>query len=159
MHNLHSLKRRLSDRKGFTLLELLIVLLIIGILIAIGLYKYQSVVDAARAQGVKAEVRAAFLNEQGKVSTTGEVVVGAIGDGITTATPTLPATNAQVSSTKGTVSLGGVVAGGWAVAEKDSTGKVFCMGDNGNGVTSGSTFTAAAATTTPVAPATGTCAA
>ncbi len=52
--------------RAFTLLELLIVLLIVGILIAIGLYKYQSVVEAARASQTKAAVRAVFINAVSK---------------------------------------------------------------------------------------------
>ncbi len=54
-----------NKRRAFTLLELLIVLFIIGILIAIGLYKYQSIINAASETDARTAVRAALINAEG----------------------------------------------------------------------------------------------
>ncbi len=61
---------RLS-RRAFTLIEVLIVLLIIGILIAIGLYKYQSVVESTYDKDAQSALRASVVNAE-SVRTTGD---------------------------------------------------------------------------------------
>ncbi len=61
-----------NKRRAFTLLELLIVLLIIGILIALGLYKYQSVVNGAGETDARTAVRAALINAESVYSTNNE---------------------------------------------------------------------------------------
>lgn len=69
LENLNLLQKfnhlRKTYYRAFTLLELLIVLLIIGILIAVSLYKYQSIQMAAHDTQARTNVRATLINSQG----------------------------------------------------------------------------------------------
>ena len=50
-------RKRLSNRKGFTLVELLVVISIIGILSAIAIPKFSSATDSARGAKIQADLR------------------------------------------------------------------------------------------------------
>ena len=50
-------RKRLSNRKGFTLVELLVVISIIGILSAIAIPKFTSATDSARGAKIQADLR------------------------------------------------------------------------------------------------------
>jgi prepilin-type N-terminal cleavage/methylation domain-containing protein len=65
-----------ATTRAFTLLELLIVLLIIGILIAIGLYRYQSVVESGYDKDAQAALRAAVINGEALRATSGGKTYG-----------------------------------------------------------------------------------
>jgi len=66
---LRNKKRFLGNEKGFTLIEIIAVLVILGILAAIAIPKYLSMADEARikaAQGAIAEIKGRLSSAQGK---------------------------------------------------------------------------------------------
>ncbi len=72
MYNNRMQGQRVQSR-AFTLLELLIVLLIVGILIAIGLYKYQGVTEVAHNKDAQAALRAAYIHGEALRATSGGI--------------------------------------------------------------------------------------
>jgi prepilin-type N-terminal cleavage/methylation domain-containing protein len=125
----------MKNSRAFTLLELLIVLLIIGILIAIGLYRYQSVVEATHAKKIKAEIRAVFIHAQAYKLKNGSYAGLNLGnpDGISLTPFDGTETNAPTDS------VGFYSSGGNHVlfAQKGSNGIVSCMEETSNAIVNG----------------------
>ena len=55
-----TMKKRMSDEKGFTLIEMLIVIIILGILLAIAVPAYLKFKDRANNSAAQANIRAAI---------------------------------------------------------------------------------------------------
>ncbi len=85
-----NLMRRMRDKKGFTLAELLIVVAIIGVLVAIAIPVFTSQLEKAREATDEANIRALYAE------TTAAVLSGA-----TSATTTINGATLTVSTTSG----------------------------------------------------------
>ncbi len=77
------LKKKLNNKKGFTLAELLIVVAILAILVAISLPMFNASLDKAKESVIKANLRSVYaeaavqhLDETQSVDTTDKVIDG-----------------------------------------------------------------------------------
>ena len=117
-----------KNNKGFTLMEMLIVVAIIAILIAIAIPTFSSSLNKARVATDEANIRSGYANVMATVLTSDNFDVETNGDATTPATFVLnkdgsvsaTATDAYttVGSTDADVEIAGVkIAGGWGKGE------------------------------------------
>jgi type IV pilus assembly protein PilA len=143
---LNALRKRMQDDKGFTLIELMVVVLIIAILIAIAIPTFLGLRERAQDRGAQSNLRNA-LTAAKAFYTDGETYAGFNMDDGALIEPSLtwnddvpPATEGEVS-----VRVAASAADGDDVllATQSASGTFFCIADN-DGITGYASADAAA---------------
>jgi type IV pilus assembly protein PilA len=130
---LKAFHNRMKDDKGFTLIELMVVVLIIAILIAIAIPTFLGLRKRAQDRAAQSNLRNALT--AAKAYYTDEDTYDPAGAEIFNAAQGLAiepslAWNDTATSTQGQVSVRGVTASTVLVATQSASGDYFCLGDN-----------------------------
>ena len=135
MMRINELLRR-RDEDGFTLIELMVVVLIIGILIAIAIPTFLGARQRAQDRAAQSSLRNALTNAKA-IYTDHEDYSNATAASLASAEPSLTFLEATAGSSTGptniSVSEGAVGSTTWAAAALSKSGKCFYLKDSTNG--------------------------
>jgi type IV pilus assembly protein PilA len=147
--------RKRRDEEGFTLIELMVVVLIIAILIAIAIPTFLGARARAQDRAAQSNLRNAFTAEKtfytdSQAYTATAASLSAIEPAISfqTSSGSLSATGNQVSVLVGDVSTGATIASGVVCMNaKSASGTTFGMKDVSGGTNAGTYYSKTAITT------------
>ena len=123
------LRGRGTDERGFTLIELMVVVLIIAILIAIAIPTFLGAKERAQDKASQSSLRNALINAKG-IYTDTESYVGVTAAALLAAEPSLTFNAAGVpSSDPKNVSVASPSATEWVAAALSKSGKCFAIKD------------------------------
>ena len=134
--------REMKDQDGFTLIELMVVVLIIAILIAIAIPTFLGLRKRAQDRAAQSDLRNAFTAAKAFYTDADSYVGFDATDG--EATEPALTWNDAATSTAGQVSVRAVAATTVMVVTESDSGDIFCMADN-----AGATVTGTHASTDP----------
>lgn len=149
--------RREDDERGFTLIELMVVVLIIAILIAIAIPTFLGAKSRSQDKSAQSSLRNAVTNAKG-IYTDSETYASATTQALVDAEPSLEFVTGNSTGPK-MVSVSSPDQYTFVAAAKSSSGKCFAIADNVNGpgtvfmyVADSGDCNAAAATTAQAVP-------
>jgi type IV pilus assembly protein PilA len=140
---LKAFQNRMKDDKGFTLIELMVVVLIIAILIAIAIPTFLGLRKRAQDRAAQSDLRngltaaKAFYTDHDTFTPFTDLAVGADFDSDEgeTIEPSLDWDDDAVASTEGVVSVREVSSNTVLLSTMSASGDIFCIGDdNGENV-------------------------
>jgi type IV pilus assembly protein PilA len=154
---LASLRARREDERGFTLIELMVVVLIIAILIAIAIPTFLGAKSRSQDKAAQSSLRNALTNAKG-IYTDSETYNSATTQALVEAEPSLQFTAGDSAGPK-EVSVSAVSDTVFVAAAQSKSGKCYAIADNVNGpgtvfmlVANSGTCNAGAATTAQAVP-------
>jgi type IV pilus assembly protein PilA len=124
---LNALRKRMQDDKGFTLIELMVVVLIIAILIAIAIPTFLGLRQRAQNRAAQSNLRNAMTAAKA-FYTDGETYVGFTPVVAAGVEPSLT-WNAAAASTQNTVSIRDLSATTVTLSSLSASGTIYCMAD------------------------------
>ena len=139
---IHSLKARRDREEGFTLIELMVVVLIIAILIAIAIPTFLGARERAQDRSAQSDLRNALVAAKTHYTDdeTYATVTAALLDGIEPALAYDVVANADTA----TVGFGDLSATGAVFVTESEAGDFFCIAESSTGTTYDSAATIAA---------------